>query len=328
MVLGIQWLATLGPVKWDFKNLSMEFHLNGIRHVLRGGKKDEILTVDPEKMQRLLQKQPQGAIAHICLLQADGGIEEAGDNPHDLKEVLIEFADVFQKPKDLPPVRSHDHCIPLKTGTEPPNIRPYKYPYFQKSEIERQVKDMLYSGIIRPSVSPYSSPVLLVKKDGTWRMCVDYRALNNATIKDKFPIAMIDELFDELCGAKYFSKLDLRSGYHQIRVNPLDIDKTAFRTHDGHYEFLVMSFGLTNAPSTFQSLMNEVFRPYLWKFILVFFDDILIYSQTGKEHLQHLSTTLQLLRQNHLYAKMSKCVFGKDEVEYLRHLVSAKGVSA
>lgn len=204
MVLGIQWLATLGPVKWDFKNLSMEFHLNGRRHVLRGGKSDELKVLSPEKMQKLLHKQPQGAIAQLYLLQADCHVGEEA-TPLDLEALLSDFAGVFQEPKDLPPPRSHDHCIPLKPGTEPTNVRPYRYPYFQKTEIEKQVKDMLTSSIIRPSVSPYSSPVLLVKKkDGTWRMCVDYRALNNATVKDKFPIPAIDELLDELCRGTVF----------------------------------------------------------------------------------------------------------------------------
>jgi hypothetical protein len=249
--------------------------------------------------------------------------------PGPIAEILKEFETFFSEPKGLPPSRAHDHAIPLQDGAQPVSVRPYRYPYFHKEEIERIVQELIDSGVIRPSHNPLSSPVLLVRKtDGTWRMCMDYRALNKVTVKDKFHIPLVDELLDELWGSRVFSKLDLRSGYHQIRVVEADIPKTAFRTHFGHYEFLVMPFGLTNASSTFQSLMNHIFKPYLWKFVLVFFYNILIYSKDMESHLDHLSKALTLLKQHHLFAKMSKCKFGSLKVEYLGHIILAQGVHA
>jgi hypothetical protein len=248
--------------------------------------------------------------------------------PPDLQSILSKHQVVFSTPQGLPPSRGvHDHSIPLVPDNLPPNVRPYRHPFAQKNEIEKIVQELLTAGVIRPSTSPYSSPVVMVlKKEGSWCMCPDFHALNKLTIKDKFPIPVIDDLLDELSGAQFFTKLDLRSGYHQIRMKEADIPKTAFRTHEGHYEFLVMPFGLCNAPSTFQSLMNHVFCPFLCHFVLVFFDDILIYSKTWTTHLAHVDRVLHLLSQHQLFLKQSKCAFGASEVEYLGHIVGKAGV--
>lgn len=245
-----------------------------------------------------------------------------------IASMLAQFEDIFNEPKDLPPIRGVEHQILLKEGSMPKQMYPYRYSHSSKDEIERIVQELLSTGVVRHSQSPFASPVLLVrKKDSTWRMCVDYRYLNSLTIKHDYPIPIIDELLDELHGAKWFSKLDLRSGYFQIRMRDGDVYKTAFKTHHGHFEFLVMPFGLCNAPATFQSLMNQVFNQFLRKFILVFFDDILIYSKTFDDHLHHLELTLATLRANQLYAKMSKCQFGQDNIEYLGHVISHEGVA-
>ena len=195
-------------------------------------------------------------------------------------------------------------------------------------ELKKQLDDMLRKGLIRPSASPWGSPVIFVdKRDGTTHLCVDYRKLNDVTIKNKYPLPKIEDLFDQLNGARIFSKIDLRTGYHQLKVRETDIPKTAFTTRYGLYEYTVMSFGLTNAPAYFMNLMNKVFMDYLDKFVVVFIDDILIYSKSEEEHEEHLRIVLGTLRQHQLYAKFSKCQFWLKEVGFLGHVVSEGGIS-
>ncbi|KAF5446347.1 hypothetical protein F2P56_031982 [Juglans regia] len=294
VVLGVDWLETLGTIAWNFHELSMKFLYLGKNVELLGLKLEGLTLAKGGKSMLTSMQRGKGLFLQLVsetnVLRISGGGDE-------VQNLISQFPKVFDIPKGLPPSRPQDHRIPLKEGTQPITARPYRYPHYQKSEIEKIVAELLESGVIRPSSSPFSSPVLLVRKaDGSWRMCVNYRALNQETIKDKFPIPVIDELLDELHGSVVFSKLDLRSGYHQIRVVAEDVAKTAFRTHEWHYEFLVMPFGLTNAPSTFQGLMNEVFRPYLRKFVLVFFDDILVYSSCWTDHLMHLRVVLEVLK--------------------------------
>ena len=187
---------------------------------------------------------------------------------------------------------------------------------------------MLVNGVIQPSTSPYASPVLLIKKkDGSWRFCIDYRNLNAITVKNKYPLPIVDELLDELKGAKWFTKLDMRSGYHQVRMLPADEHKTASKTQHGHWEFKVMPLGLTNALATFQQIMNTIFAPMLRKFVLVFVDDILVYSTSLEEHLNHLQQVFHLLHEHHFLLKYSKCSFATQSLEYLGHIISAAGVA-
>jgi len=330
VILGVEWLASLGEVKVNWNTLTMSFNVAGKVVNIQG---DPTLTKRIVTPQALLKETEIEAISLVWELgltsheEEEGGKGLSAKQQEELEEVLQEHKIIFQEKLELPPRRGIDHKIPIKVGENPVNVRPYRYPHLLKSEIEKQVEEMLKSGIIRPSNSPYSSPVILVKKkDGSWRFCIDYRALNKVTVADKFPIPVIEELLDELHGATYFSKVDLKAGYHQIRMYEGDIQKTAFRTHQGHYEFLVMPFGLTNAPATFQCAMNTVLQPYLRKFVLVFFDDILIYSQSWEDHMGHLKQVLHTLQQQQFFANKKKCEFGRQEVKYLGHVISKKGV--
>jgi hypothetical protein len=237
--------------------------------------------------------------------------ESSEADPIDIIKVVSEFPDVF--PKDLPgipPERKVEFSIELLPGTAPIFKRAYRISGPELVELKKQIDELSEKGYIRPSTSPWAAPVLFMeKKDGTKRMCIDYRALNEVAIKNKYPLPRIEDLFDQLRGASVFSKIDLRSGYHHLRIRPSDIPKTTFITKYGLYEFTVMSFGLTNAPAFFMNLMNSVFTDYLDKFVVVFIDDILIYSRSEEDHAGHLRMVLQRLREHQLYAKLSKCEF-------------------
>ncbi|GJX40477.1 reverse transcriptase domain-containing protein [Tanacetum coccineum] len=239
-----------------------------------------------------------------------------------------DFPEVF--PEDLPglpPIRQVEFQIDLVPGAAPVARAPYRLAPSEMEELSTQLQELSDKGFIRPSSSPWGAPVLFVKKkDGSFQMCIDYRELNKLTVKNRYPLLRIDDLFDQLQGSSVYSKINLRSGYHQLRVCDEDIPKTSFRTRYGHYEFQVMPFGLTNTPTVFMDLMNRVCRPYLDKFMIVFIDDILIYSKTKEEHDAHLRLILELLKKEELYAKFSKCDFWLSKVQFLRHMIDSEGI--
>ncbi|WVZ52593.1 hypothetical protein U9M48_003639, partial [Paspalum notatum var. saurae] len=244
--------------------------------------------------------------------------------------VVCEFPDVFpEELLGLPPDRNVEFSIEPVPCTAPVSKRPYKMAPDELKELKTQLQEQLDKGFIRPSSSPWGCPALFVEKkdQGGKRLCVDYRPLNAVTVKNKYPLPHIDILFDQLAGARVFSKIDLRSGYYQIKIREENIPKTAFSTRYGLYEYLVMSFGLTNAPAFFMYMMNSVFMNELDKFVVVFIDDILIYSKNEEEHREHLRIVLTRLREHKLYAKFSKCAFWLKEVSFLGHILSEKGVA-
>ncbi|KAJ4961944.1 hypothetical protein NE237_021854 [Protea cynaroides] len=242
--------------------------------------------------------------------------------------VVREFPDVFLEDlPGLPSDRATEFMIDLMPGSAPVSKAPYRMAPTELKELKTQLHELLDKGFIRPSISPWGAPILFVKKkDESVRLCIDYRDLNKLTIKNRYPLPRIDDLFDQLQGAKVFSKIDLQSGYHQLKIKAGDISKTAFKTRYGHYEFLVMSFGLTNAPASFMELMNRVFHDMLDTSVIVFIDDILVYSKDMEAHTTHLRVALQWLRKEKLYAKFKKCEFWLKEVAFLGHVVSEDGI--
>lgn len=311
-IVGMDWLSSLGTMQVNWREKWLAFEHKGAHIFLQGH----------------LPSQFNCTIVELHLVHPDSSDSPSVSLPAPFQQLLDQFAEVFEAPTGLPPRRSCDHHIPLIEGARPVNIRPYRYSPELKTEIEKQVREMLQSGVIAPSSNPFASPIIMVKKkDGTWRLCVDYRHLNLLTLKSKFPLPVIDELLDELTGASWFSKLDLRAGYHQIRLAPGEEYKTAFHTHEGHYQFNVMAFGLTRAPASFQSVMNTTLAPVLRKCALVFFDDILVYNTTFEDHVQHLGQVLQLLQQHQWKVKGSKCAFAQCSIAYLGYVISADGVA-
>ena len=249
------------------------------------------------KASKMLHKSYQGYLAYAI------EVRDSGSRLEDIP-VVRDFSDVF--PEDLPSIpldREIDFQIELAPGTESISKAPYRMAPLELKELKVQMEELVSKGFVRPSTSPWGAPVLFVKKkDGSLRLCIDYRELNKVTIQNQYPLPRIDDLFDQLQGVGVFSKIDLRSGYHQLKIRSEGVPKTTFKTRYGHYEFLVMPFGLTNAPTVFMDLMNRIFQPYLDQFVIVFIDDILIYSGSKEDHEEHLRVVLQILRENQLYA--------------------------
>ncbi|KAJ9519727.1 hypothetical protein QJQ45_013405 [Haematococcus lacustris] len=330
IILGKPWLAHINP-RIDWKHNIMTFQHAGKKHTLRAppAPRDPDLdkyTISTAGLRVAVRtKQP---MFMVSITPADQPAEN--HQVMDCTPVLKEFTSVFPEdlPSGLPPARAVDHRIDLEPNKRPPVRSTYAMSTLELAELKQQITEMQEKGFIRPSTSPYGSGVLFVrKKDGTFRMCIDYRPLNRITIKNRYPLPRIDNLLDRLHGASVFSKIDLRQGYHQIRIAPEDIPKTAFRTRYGHYEFTVMPFGLCNAPATFQRLMNDIFRQELDDCVIVYLDDILIFSRSHADHAQHLRRVLGLLQEHKLYAKLSKCEFGLSQTEFLGHIISSTGIA-
>lgn len=322
VIIGMDWLAKhRAEIVCFEKSIRIPLPSGDVLKIYGERASNGLRLMSCTQARKCLNKNYMAFLAHVV------NTKDKGKSLHDIP-VVRDFPEVF--PEDLiglPPIREVEFKIDLIPGANPVAKSPYRLAPSEMQELASQLQELTDKGFIRPSSSPWGAPVLFVKKkDGSFRMCIDYRELNKLTIKNRYPLPRIDDLFDQLQSASHFSKIDLRSGYHQLRVHDESIPKTAFRTRYGHYEFMVMPFGLTNAPAIFMDLMNRVCRPYLDRFVIVFIDDILIYSKSKPDHEQHLRQILELLKTNQLYAKFSKCEFWLDEVQFLGHVVNKQGI--
>ncbi|GMJ03684.1 hypothetical protein HRI_004037600 [Hibiscus trionum] len=322
VILGMDWLTEHGS-RINFETNRISLRLADDYEIVVVGENVKFLSnvVSVLEAKRLVEMGCEAYLAYVM----NPNMSEV--RPQDIQTVC-DFPSVFpEELSGLPPDREVEFAIETYSDSAPVSIAPYRMAPKELKELKTQLQELTDRGFIRPSSSPWGAPVLFVKKkDGSMRMCIDYIQLNRLTMKNKYPLPRIDDLFDQLRGASVFSKIDLRSGYYQLKVREVDVPKTAFRTRYGHYEFLVMPFGLTNAPAAFMDMMNMIFHQYLDQFVVVFIDDILVYSRTKEDHGRHLRLVLQTLLDNQLYVKLSKCEFWIREVVFLGHVVSADGI--
>ena len=341
VILGKPWLRQHNP-RINWKRNTVLLGGGGQTVVLRGTQPSRASTEQRAELQGLLltHLQIKRAARHndpmlLAVVREDSDGSQPADNSGsdaaaNVEAILSDYGDRFVEklPPGLPPSRGVDHAIPLKPGATPPFKPMFRLSYAELDEMKKQLQDLIDKGFIRPSSSPFGAPVLFVrKKDGSFRMCIDYRALNKVTVMDRYPLPRIDELIDRLHGAQWFTKVDMAQGYHQLRVREEDVHKTAFRTRYGHFEFLVLPFGLCSAPASFMRLMNQIFDDLLDVCVIVFIDDVLIYSKTKEQHDKHVRLVLDRLREHSLYAKRSKCSFFQSEVEFLGFVVGRNGIS-
>ncbi|GJX25873.1 putative reverse transcriptase domain-containing protein [Tanacetum coccineum] len=328
-IIGMDWLARYQAiivcaekiVRIPWGNETLIVHGDGSNQ----GHEARLHIISYSKTQEYMLKGCPVFLAHVTTKEVEDKSEKKR-----LEDVPIvrDFPEVF--PEDLsglPLTRQVEFQIDLIPGAAPVARAPYRLAPSEMKELSKQLKELSDKGFIRPSSSPWGAPVLFVKKkDGSFWMCIDYRELNKLMVKNRYPLPRIDNLFDQLQGSSVYSKIDLMSGYHQLRVREEDIPKTAFRTRYGHYKFQVMLFGLTTAPAVFMDLMNRVCKPYLDKFVIVVIDDIMIYSKNKQEHEEHLKLILELLKKDELYAKFSKCEFWIPKVQFLGYVIDSEGI--